>query len=207
MAASYKTWQTGSLNDHVGLIRRQIGKSMEDPETRSLAARLVSGVVDWVRDPRTGAAVAVVTAWGRPYRAPPGAACPARDSFAPRGPVSPAEACEVQNIWDFMVQNVRYTEDPVDADLYMSAHRTLESGAGDCDDFVVCFASLLKSIGYQVSCRIVSVNGDVWDHIYTLIHLPKNGQTRYYLPLDPTEPGKPAGWHYDKVKAQKDFVL
>jgi len=179
----------------MALIERQVKRSLRDPGTRQLAVAIVSGVREYARDPRTGKQVPVVSAWGRYYRAPE-VECPARD-----------EACEIEAIWDFVVMNVRYVLDIADVDTYSDVKATLEVGGGDCDDFTIVFAALLKALGYSVQARVISIDGRSWAHIYPLCVLPKGGTPRYVLPLDATEDGKEPGWEFKGAKKKQDFDL
>lgn len=194
-----KSWKTGdTLKEHVALIRRQIGLSLEDPATRFLAGALVSGNFDSARDHRSGQMVPVVPFHGRFYRG-------ASDWEAARSVCGMRDyLCEVTAIWNFIVLNVRYTQDQDGEDTYQTVRATLEMGAGDCDDLTIMFASLLKAVGFEeIVARIVSVQGDTWDHIYPIVRLP-NGR---WVPLDVTEKGKLPGWEFSWVKAKQDFKL
>jgi transglutaminase-like putative cysteine protease len=188
-------WDTNSLEDHIALIERQVKRSLRDPGTRQLAVAIVSGVREYMVDPRTRKKVPVVAAWGRFYQAPE-VRCKARD-----------EACEIQAIWDFLVLNVRYVLDIVDVDTYSDLKSTLEVGGGDCDDFTIAFAALLKGLGYNVRARVISIDGRSWAHIYPMVELPKGGAPRYVLPLDATEDGKKPGWEFKGAAKKKDFEL
>lgn len=200
MFARSQRWKTGnSLEEHIKLIRRQIQVSLDDPETRMLASYLVSGNFDNMPDHRNGgASVPVVPYHGRWYRAARSwedarTLCAQRDY-----------ACEVTAIWNFGVLNVRYTQDQDGEDTYVAVRGTLEAGAGDCDDFTILFASLLKGIGFEnVVARVVSVRGDTWDHIYPLVQLP-DGR---WIAMDATEHGHHLGWEYAQVAARRDFAL
>lgn len=200
MREKYKqhSWHTSSLDDHIELIKRQINRSMEDPDVRQLAVQIVSGVVVWTKDPRSGLDIPVIPFKGRLYRAPTGPLCRPKD-----------EDCEVRAIWDFAVQNIRYVLDPEDedgSDLYMDVTTILAAGGGDCDDFTIFFATMLKSVGYQMKARVISLDGKKWAHIYPLVLLPK-GQSRFQMPLDATENGKPMGWEYPRAAAARDFKV
>lgn len=62
----------------------------------------------------------------------------------------------------FVRDRIRYRRDPVDVELVQDAQRTIETGAGDCDDKVVALCSLLCVAGYVtrfVSARQVRQPG------------------------------------------------
>jgi len=185
------------LDDHIGYIAKMVDKSCRDGETRRLAAAIVSGAYDYSRDPRTGASVPIVEAWGHKFRAPPGDGCKARDS-----------ACEIGKIWDFLVINVRYTEDPTDYDTFQTLRETLLMGGGDCDCAVVSFGALLKSLGYRVAARVISTKDAPRDfvHVYPLVGLPKENPTQW-VPLDITVDGSYPGWQYARIGKARDYKI
>lgn len=121
-----------------------------------------------------------------------GAACPARD-----------DVCEAKAIFDWVAkpENVRYTGDtgdhalwpggPVEpVDEFQSALRTIEFKGGDCDDHSVVTAALAIKNGFPAKFRITSNTGESWDHIYTMVGVPKLDPKRW-IALDTTlGPGK-----------------
>jgi hypothetical protein len=115
-------WESGNIDEHVELIRRQLEKSVRDPELRQLAVKIVSGKADDYRiDQRTGRHVPVAIAWDEAFRLPELSQCAMKD-----------EACESQALWDFYVMNVRYVLDPDGYDLFATGKYTLLAGGGDC---------------------------------------------------------------------------
>lgn len=180
------------------MIRGQIAKSLDDSATRMLASAIVSGNFDSMTDPRSGQPVPVVPFHGRWYR---GAASweDARSLCAQRD-----YACEVTALWNFGVLNCRYTQDQDGEDTYQTVRASLEAGALDCDDMTILFAAMLKAIGFEeIIARVVSVQGQTWDHIYPLVKLPRGG----WIAMDATERGKHLGWEYANVAARRDFAL
>jgi hypothetical protein len=145
-----KMWETGSLEEHVSLIQKQLRKSMRDPQLRQLAVKVVSGKPDdFVRDHRAGRDVPVVTAWGEAFRLPEVNVCAMKDAY-----------CESQALWDFYVMNVRYVLDPEGFDLFATAKYTLLARGADCDDAVITLGAMHRLIGFQnLMARVVSTNG------------------------------------------------
>ena len=83
--------------------------------------------------------------------------------------------CELEAIYSFVKNNIRYTEDVSYVDSYHSPLRILELGIADCDDFTILIDSLLASIGWTVGSRIISVKPDKpFHHIYSIVVFPKN---------------------------------
>lgn len=190
-------WESRNIDEHVELIRRQLHKSVRDPELRQLAVKIVSGKPDdYMIDHATGQRVPVAVAWGQAFRLPTIVKCAMKD-----------EECESQALWDFYVLNVRYVLDPDGYDLFATAKYTLLAGGGDCDDATVTLGALHRAVGFQgVQARVVSTNGKYWEHVYPMIGLPKNRPTRW-LALDPTVKGSTPGWQYPRIKVAEDFPL
>jgi hypothetical protein len=191
-----RTWDTQSLEEHVALMKRQVDRSCADPETLQLARKITSGKPDsW--QTFKGERWPIVEAWGEGFILPSaGSRCAMRDS-----------KCELDNIWDFAVANVRYVYDPPDYDLFCTAEYTLKAGAADCDDFTILFAALQKCCGFGgVAARVVTQSGKSWEHVYDMCALEKeNPQT--WVAFDPTVEGVEAGWQFDGVKDYRDFYL
>lgn len=196
MAATATSRETRSLRDHIDAIAECVDRSLEDPETLSLARQVVSGSFDLGVDPRTRRKVPVVRYHGRHYLAAP-------DWSHARFVCRPKDnRCEVTAIWNFVVLNVRYVSDPAGSDTYADLRTILESGGGDCDEFTIAFAALLKALGYDVKARVISVDGKYWAHIYPMVRLG-----RRWLALDATENGKPMGWEYPTPAEVRDYEL
>lgn len=189
---------TGSTNidEHVFEIKRMLDRSLVDAETRQLAVRIVSGAYDYITAPN-GEQVAVVRAYGRNFRAPPGRPCEQRD-----------EECEIEKIWDFVVLNFRYVYDPADIDTFATARESLLAGGGDCDDATILFAALLGLIGFRVIGRVVSTVDDpnTWVHIYPMVAVSKDHPEKW-VALDCTVAGALPGWEYPEIAHARDYVL
>lgn len=188
-------WQTNDLEEHVALMKRQVDRSLADPDVRQLAVKIVSGKPDrWVH--HNGESWPIVEAWGEGFILPQRNPCKTRDEW-----------CEVVAIWNFIVANVRYVFDPSSYDLFCTAEYTLRAGGGDCDDFTILFAALLQAIGFDgTAARVVTVSGTKWEHVYALVGLPKTNPKNWYA-LDPTVAGVVPGWQYDRIVDHRDFYL
>ncbi len=196
-AVPVEFWETGNIEEHLELIRRQTHKSVRDPELRRLALKIVNNTPDeHVIDPKTGHRVPIVVAYGQMFRLPLTSACAMKDAH-----------CESQALWDFAVLNVRYVEDPDGFDLFCTAEQTLLAGGGDCDDFVILLGALHKLVGFRgVVARVVSTDAKYWEHVYLLVGFPKHAPAKW-VALDPTVKGATPGWQYNRIKTQQDFVL
>lgn len=98
---------------------------------------------------------------------------------------------EINALFEWVQQNVRYTKDPFRVEVLHSARRLLELRAGDCDDMTILLGSLLEAIGHPV--RLVITGPDplrpkLFSHIY--LEVFHQGQ---WIPLDATMP-YPMGW-------------
>lgn len=227
-----RAWETSSLEEHVALIDRQVKRSVEDPDLRTLARKIIQGRPDGVK--RGGSPY--VKAWGNLYTFP---SCPEAPAL---NDMQDAQIA-VYRIWNFVVLNWTYLPDPPSFDLFSSARygldakasaKLLESelknepsdevkreirehivklrgvttmGAEDCDGVVIILASLLKAVGFrQVRARVVSTSAEFWEHVYTMVGLPMRQATQL-LALDPTVRGAQPGWEYPKSKVVRDFIL
>lgn len=180
-APSTAIWETNSLEDHMALMRRQVRRSLDDPETHKLARAIARGGTS-------------VEAWGRTYR------CTER-ACAKNDPCG-----DIAQVWNFGVLNVRYVRDPDEFDLFCTVKETIEAGVGDCDDSAILQGALLKSLGFRdVRARVISVDGRRWAHVYAVTTAYHNGGP--LIVLDPTVRDAVPGWEYQGAKAVRDFHL
>lgn len=115
---------------------------------------------------------------------------------------------EAVQIFDSVRENIRYTRDTYNKDLFQHPLRTFEFGGGDCDDYAIVLASMLQSVGYPVKLRVIqTVDSHDWNHIYTLVGLPPQSPKKW-MSLDASV-DKPAGWQAPRaiVAAVKDFEV
>ena len=115
------------------------------------------------------------------------------------------DMCELSAIHEFVKNNVRYTGDIANKDLFQSAWRTLQYGGGDCDDMAQVAAVLAMENGFACKFRITSNTGATWDHIFCMAGVPK-GVNRRWVPLDVTLPRGRAGTHPPMAK-YRDFDI
>lgn len=109
--------------------------------------------------------------------------------------------CEARAIDTWMRDNIRYSGDiapikigakgPVEGiDLFQHPKRTVEFGAGDCDDHSTLAATLLALNGISSKFRVTaSKYGGGWSHIYVVAGLPKENPTKW-VAVDTTLPGR-----------------
>lgn len=95
---------------------------------------------------------------------------------------------EVEKVFDFVRDNVRYTQDINDVETIQYPVNTLEFGYGDCDDMATLLASMLESIGHP--CRFAAVGTVAGEFEHVLIQTLIGTS---WVALDPTE-DHPMGW-------------
>lgn len=120
--------------------------------------------------------------------------CPAR-----------ADMCELEMIYRFVKDNIRYTGDIAMKDTFQSAYRTMQFAGGDCDDHAGLVAVLAMENGFTCKFRITSNTGATWDHIFTIVGVPKVAPRRW-VPLDTTLPRGNVGTHPPMAK-YRDFEI
>jgi len=98
---------------------------------------------------------------------------------------------EIETLFEWVKNNVRYTRDIHRVELLHTPRRMLELRAGDCDDMTILLASMLKSIGHPVRLALVGFNPKK-KKLFTHIYLEVNYKGRW-IPLDPTM-RRPIGW-------------
>lgn len=197
MPTSVAFGESFNLDEHLAMIERQIQRSLRDPETRKLAVQIVSGNYDFVKHPKSGRMVPVVTAWGRHFEV-------ADMDCAPRD-----EECEVAALWEFVVKNVRYVYDPEEMDTFQTLKETLLMGGGDCDDMTIVFITLGKAIGFKGIGRVVSTDEAPaeWSHIYPMLGVRSKSNPSEWIPLDATVKGAVPGWQYENIAMHADYPL
>jgi len=98
--------------------------------------------------------------------------------------------CELQMIHQGMRRSIRYTSDPVSADLYARPARTLAMGAGDCDEYTAVACAAAMAVGRQ--CRMIVIettdSKEGANHIYA--EAMADGK---WIPMDASV-NMPFGW-------------
>ncbi len=98
--------------------------------------------------------------------------------------------CEIEQLFHFVRDRITYRRDPVQVESVQDTLRTLHVfQSGDCDDLVVCLASLLGSLGHKSRFVVLGKTRERFTHVY-LEALTKKG----WLALDPTPEQSQVGW-------------
>jgi hypothetical protein len=110
-------------------------------------------------------------------------------------------SCEVRKLHAFVRDNIRYTLDIHNVETIQSAAKTLEFGAGDCDDKSILLASMLGAIGHPTRYVAIGFEPNVYSHVYVETKIGAN-----WIPLETTEPVE-AGWEPDaeNVRARREW--
>lgn len=103
-------------------------------------------------------------------------------------------AAEVRALWSFVKNNIRYTLDVNGVETVQTPVKTLEYGAGDCDDKATLLAALLESIGHPTRFFAVGFRNNDISHV--LLKCKINGK---WIALETTEPVA-MGWQPPKIK-------
>lgn len=98
--------------------------------------------------------------------------------------------CEISAVFHFCRDQITYRKDPVDNEWVQDATRTIGVfRSGDCDDKVVCLATLLAALGHRSRFVVIGRRPEQYTHVYLEVHT-SNG----WLSLDPTPERAPVGW-------------
>jgi len=117
---------------------------------------------------------------------------------------------KIEAIYNWVVQNVSYVNDPYfnelihRVDAFLKQYEKHGYIAGDCDDFTILMCSLLLSVGVPCRSRMIKTPSQAtgkynWAHIYPLA-LTEEG---HWLALDATEKDKSMGWEPPEGQIEK----
>ena len=127
------------------------------------------------------------------------------------------EADPLKAVFDYAYSNVVYRSDPDELQIIRFPERSLRDRVGNCVDYAVLVAALLKcmDLGIPIKLRVVSWRGKRnWQHIYVLL-----GNWGVYTIFDPVigqrQNGEDTfnnrdGGHYDtelKFRRRRDYFL
>lgn len=92
---------------------------------------------------------------------------------------------EVDQMFYFVRDDIRYVKDPVGAEAVQLPTITLSIKSGDCDDKVTLLSSLLESAGHPTRFCAVKVDGkDRYSHVFLQTKIGKS----WWVSLETTEP-------------------
>ena len=99
---------------------------------------------------------------------------------------------ELRSVFNWAKKNIRFTDDPYNREMVSHPLHTLETRAGDCDDYVVLMGGMLKSLGRPV--RIVTIRADRREpgrQSHVFLQAQAEGE---WITLDPTVEDSAFGW-------------
>lgn len=105
---------------------------------------------------------------------------------------------QARAIQQWVQDHIRYVQDPYDdqggVELVQSPQKTLDYGAGDCDDQSVLTASLLSSIGHPSRFIALGFRGEELSHVLTQTKVSHSGDDRRDWASVETIQCRPLGW-------------
>jgi transglutaminase-like putative cysteine protease len=97
---------------------------------------------------------------------------------------------EIQVIFEYVRDRIRYMSDVVDVETVAEPEQTIRIGAGDCDDKSLLLATMLEVAGHPAGFVATGYHEPgAFEHVYVATELPDGT----LLPLDSTEHVQP-GW-------------
>jgi hypothetical protein len=93
-----------------------------------------------------------------------------------------SELYEIEALFDFVLNHVRYTRDVYGVETLSDPRMTLQRLVGDCDDKATLLATLLQAVGYPTRFIMGAYEGPDFEHVY--LQAFANGQ---WIDLDATE--------------------
>lgn len=95
---------------------------------------------------------------------------------------------EINSIFSFVQNNIRYTRDINGVETVQTPAKTLEVEQGDCDDKSTLLAALLESVGFKTRFHAMGFRKNHINHVLLEVYIDNE-----WLALDATEP-QLMGW-------------
>jgi len=105
--------------------------------------------------------------------------------------------CEVEAVWNWVVENIRFVRDINGVETLQKPARTIDLGVGDCDDHVTLISSLLESIGHPTRFVAVGFYPGEFSHVFAETRIGER-----WIPLETTVPGVDIGWYPPNVRSR-----
>lgn len=100
--------------------------------------------------------------------------------------------CEIETLWMWVANNVRYTMDATDLETLSDASGTIARGYGDCDDMSVLLATLLEATGHRARIVAGGRQYGCYDHVWVEARCGTG-----WIPVDASEAQRGFGWRPD----------
>jgi len=132
-------------------------------------------------------------------------------SDVPEGVFSNADSWKIWKIHNWVANNIVYVTDPLGFEYMAYPHETLDSRAGDCDDYAVLLASMYESSGLDAMIAFVDTTGDKKiSHVTCLVYYPQ--KTASFLEeeeiiIDKLDISYPLGKRYFKYISGTDNLM
>jgi len=120
--------------------------------------------------------------------------------------ISPGnETAQVDAIFDWVQQNLKYVRDIYDVEeltqpdrIAYNINNQLDSHSSDCDDFAMLLCALLRSVGFKTRVEALAIQSvEGYDHARAAVYIEHlNG----WWPLEATRPGMKPGVGLDSKK-------
>jgi transglutaminase-like putative cysteine protease len=95
------------------------------------------------------------------------------------------ELSEIDALFKFVRDNVRYVKDVAGLETLSTPTMTLQRMVGDCDDQATLLATLLESVGYPTRFIMTAYQqNQEYEHVYLEVF---SSSRNMWFPLDPTE--------------------
>jgi hypothetical protein len=91
----------------------------------------------------------------------------------------------LKRLFDTCCINVKYQRDPDGHEIIFTPKLLIEVGKGDCKKFTTFILSVLKCKGIEAFAKVVSYDGDSWEHIFVIVPIDNNNKLLNYITLDP----------------------
>ena len=104
---------------------------------------------------------------------------------------------EARRLLKYIQTNIRWTPDIGDAETLAAPHRTLEVGAGDCDDVSILLAAMATSLAIPNRLKAIAADSrfpQEYTHVYNELKL--NGR---WVAAEPSIEGKALGWESPEI--------
>ena len=116
------------------------------------------------------------------------------------------DGAEIQAIFDYVREKVRFTSDIHNIETYQDPITTLDRfGIGDCDDYVIALASMYLNVGFPVRIKVSADTSThptqskpQWNHVWLQVGVPKINPTQW-IDADASV-DRPLGWWIGKER-------
>lgn len=115
---------------------------------------------------------------------------------------------EADELFWWVKENIKFMNDPIEAELLQTPQVTIQQGFGDCDDFVILLAALNKAIGNDVVYLTIALPREKdFSHIFLAVYFFDTQKVkRYDATVSQSEPGwtppsygRIRAWYNDRV--------